>query len=139
MKILIILLLIIIPVKTFSQWSIDSTMITNKNISVKRTPKGLSLVIKVEPDKHVRNGYMDVKIVIITDTNSVSYNYLTTGHCYKDFIIISNSLENQLYFKNLLKSQKIEVHLRVETNVQWLTYYFESINFSKYYKVLMKN
>ena len=139
MKILIILLLIIIPVKTFSQWSIDSTMITNKNISLKRTPKGLSLCIKVEPDKHVRNGYMDVKIVIITDTNSVPYNYLTTGHCYKDFIIIANSLENQLYFKNLLKSQKIEVHLRVETNVQWLTYYFESINFSKYYKVLMKN
>ena len=138
MKILIILLFIIIPVKTFSQWSIDSLITTNKNLSVKRTPKGLSFGIKVEPDKHVRNGYMDVKIVIIADTNSVSHDYLTTAHCYKDFIIIANSLENQLYFKNLLKSQKIEVHLRVETNVQWLTYYFESGNFNKSYKLLMR-
>ena len=53
-------------------------------------------------------------------------------------IIISNSIEPQLYFKNLLKSQKIEVHLRVETNVQWLTYYFESGNFNNAYKLLMR-
>lgn len=138
MKILIILLLIMIPVKTLSQWSIDSLITTNKNLSVKKTPKGLSFGIKVEPDKHVRNGYMDVRVVVTADTNSVSYDYLTTGHCYKDFIIISNSIEHQLYFKNLLKSQKIEVHLRVETNVQWLTYYFESGNFNNAYKLLMR-
>ena len=127
-----------IPERTFSQWSSDSTMMINKNLSVKRTPKGLSLGIKVDTDKHVRNGFMDVNMVIITDTNSISHNYSTTGHCYKDFVIISNSLELELYFKNLLNSQKIEVHLRVQTNVQWLTYYFQSIDFNKHYKVLKK-
>lgn len=104
---------------------------------VKKGDKGLILGINVEDDKHVRSGVMEVKLVIVTDSiNGVDYTTSTTGNCNKGFIIISHSVESELYFKYLLQSQKIEVHLRVQTNVQWLQYDFESGNFNKAYNKL---
>lgn len=147
MKWLIILLL---PLFSFSQWkyqikfdSISKTsypIATNKNLSLLKTNKELILRLDLDTDKHIRRSYMNIKLVFITeDSSQVNYEFMTTGKCNRGFITITTSLHTQQYLKHLKLSNKIEIHIQVQNDVMWLTYYFDSNNFNEAYKFIIQH
>ena len=141
------LILLIFPLMSFGQWEykevIDSvgkdiySIALNKNLSVVHDYEDVTLGLQVEDDKHIRDGYMNVKLIFITET--ADYPFMTTGRCYNGFVTITTSLHSQPYLKHLLSANKVEVHLQVKTNVMWLSYCYESNNFNEAYKFLIQH
>lgn len=144
MKFLIFLLF---PLMSFGQWEykevIDSIgkdiylVANNNNLSMVKGHEELSLVLTIDKDKHVREGYMSIKMVFITDTED--YTYTTTGRYYDGFVTITNSLHTQQYLNYLKKAKQIEIHLQVKTNVMWLSYYYDSNKFNEAYEFLIQH
>ena len=142
-----LILLLAIPLMSFGQWDykevIDSvgkdiySIAKNKNLSLVHDYEDLTLGVQVEADKHVRDGYMNVKLVFVTDT--MDYTYITTGKCYKGFVTISTSLHTQQYFRYFKIAKKVEIHLQVKTNVMWLPYYYDSNNFNQAFNFLLQH
>ena len=141
------LILLLFTLMSFGQWEykevIDSvendnySIANNKNLSMVHVQEGLTLGVQVESDKHVRDGYMNVRLVFITDTNE--YSYITTCKCYKGYVTITSSLHTQQYFRFIQIAKKVEVHLQVKTNVMWLPYHYDSNNFKEAYDFLIQH
>lgn len=141
------LILLLFPLMSFGQWEykevIDSvendnySIANNKNLSMVHVQDGLTLGVQVESDKHVRDGYMNVRLVFVTDENE--YSYTTTGKCYKGYVTITSSLHTQQYFRFMQIAKKVEIHLQVKTNVMWLPYYYDSNNFNEAYDFLIQH
>lgn len=146
-NIIIIFALFITPLISFGQWTykIDSigrdtySIANNKSLSIIKTDKDLILGINVENDKHIRSGSMEVDLVFIDTLSGETSTVVETGTYNKGFVSITTKLHNERYFKNIRTANKIEVRLRVDTDVQWLKYYFDSNNFSEAYNFLIEN
>lgn len=141
------LILLLFPLMSFGQWEykevIDSvgkdiySIATNKNLSIVHDYEDLTMGVEVEQDKHVRDGYIAIKMVFITET--MDYTYTTTGRCYEGFVTITTALHTQQFLKYLKIATKVEIQLQVKTNVMWLTYCYDSSNFNQAYDFIIKH
>lgn len=145
-----LLILLLFPLISFGQWEykkvLDSkgkdslAIATNKNLSMIKTSKGLSFLLSVDENTHIRSGNMTIDLTFITDDETkANSSCVTIGTCSKDIVTLTNSLHTQHYIKELKLASKIEIRLNVNTDVRYLTYSFDSKNFSEAYNFIIQH